>query len=544
MLTLCFAFLITSSSSLTLTSAIKISTSLGDISGSILTSRLGEDFYAFRGIRYAQSPEGELRFQNPKPVKPWAPEIFDATNDGPRCPQPIQSQLNLTEESEDCLRLNVYTKNLNVIEYKPVIIYIHGGRFIEFSGESQKFSGPQILMDRDIVLVTFNYRLGSLGFLATGTADAPGNAGLKDQVAAFKWVKDHIHNFGGDSSSITLLGYDAGSISIGLHLVSPMTKGLFHRAIAMSGSAVSYWNYSFDQMDSAKKLATALKCPTNELEFMMKCLKESPTIKNSIEEFGQPVIERDFGQERFIVEDPVISFLSGKFHTIPLIVGMTKDEVEDIVKCKFFINKLQHKNSIFLTVKLQNFTDAQLSNERFWKEPALSLFRYASTSTKSKEISAILKKEYFEQHNSTLEPIKPLAKMMSDRVIGFPVHRFAHLAARFVPVYYYMFSYQGRYSYLNYSKGAFHYDDLQYLFYNPNMAPMFTTTDPENKIIDRLTGMWTKFAATGDPNIKNLNWKPLNLDKENYLDIGDELILREKLLLDRFDLWDRLFPVD
>ncbi|XP_055920832.1 juvenile hormone esterase-like [Eupeodes corollae] len=523
MITLCFAFLI----AIDYTSAVKVSTSLGDISGSILTSRLGEDFYAFRGIRYAQSPKGDLRFQNPKPVEPWAPEIFDATSDGPRCPQPLQSKLNSAEESEDCLRLNIYSKNLNSIGFKPVVIYIHGGRFIEFSGESLKFAGPQILMDRDIVLVTFNYRLGSLGFLATGTADAPGNAGLKDQVAAFRWVKDHIHNFGGDSSSITLLGYDAGSISIGLHLVSPMTKGLFHRAIAMSGSAVSYWNYPFELLDSAKKLANSLKCPTNVLESMMKCLKESPQIKNNIDEFGQAVIERNFGQERFILEDPLISFKNGNFHMVPLIIGMTKDEVVDIVK-----------------FRLKNISDVQLSNDRFWKEPVLKLFQYSSNSTKSSEISAILKKGYLEQHQSTMGLIEPLAKMMSDRVIGFPVHRFAHLAARFVPVYYYMFSYEGRYSYLKRSKGSFHYDDLQYLFYNLNMAPMFSKLDPEHKIIERLTAMWARFAETGDPNIWNLKWETLELHKQNYLDIGDEPVMKENFLLERFGLWDRLFPLD
>lgn len=109
---------------------------------------------------------------------------------------------------------------------KPVIVYIHPGGFYSVSGQSKNFAGPQNLMDQDIVLVTINYRLGTLGFLSTGTKDYPGNAGLKDQVMALRWVKLHIANFGGDPSSVTLMGYSAGGMSVSLHMVSPMSKGI------------------------------------------------------------------------------------------------------------------------------------------------------------------------------------------------------------------------------------------------------------------------------------------------------------------------------
>lgn len=109
---------------------------------------------------------------------------------------------------------------------KPVIVYFHPGGFYVFSGQSKNNAGPQYLMDRDIVLVTINYRLGSLGMMAAGTKDYPGNAALKDQVLVLKWVKEHIAQFGGDPEQVTLMGCSAGAWSISLHMVSPMSKGI------------------------------------------------------------------------------------------------------------------------------------------------------------------------------------------------------------------------------------------------------------------------------------------------------------------------------
>lgn len=154
------------------------------------------------------------------PVKPWN-GTFDAVSDSPKCPQPVKSA---AEISEDCLRLNVYTKNVSIAALKPVIVFIHSGGFYESSGRSDEF-GPQYLIRRDIVLVTINYRLAALGFLSTGTKEAPGNNGLKDQVLALRWVKAHIQLFGGNPNSITLMGYSAGAMSVTLHMVSPMSKG-------------------------------------------------------------------------------------------------------------------------------------------------------------------------------------------------------------------------------------------------------------------------------------------------------------------------------
>jgi carboxylesterase type B len=130
--------------------------------------------------------------------------------------------------SEDCLRLNVYTPELPTngqTMNKSVLFYIHGGAYYTGSGLSNDYGGPYYLMDHDIVLVTINYRLGLLGFLALGIPECPGNAGFKDQVLALKWVQSHIEKFGGDPNKVTIMGHSAGGFSTVLHMVSPMSKG-------------------------------------------------------------------------------------------------------------------------------------------------------------------------------------------------------------------------------------------------------------------------------------------------------------------------------
>lgn len=255
-------------------SDLVITTALGKIRGTMLPSQAGRNFYAFRGVPYAKPPVDNLRFKPPEPVEQWF-DVFDATFDGPKCPQP---GLVSEDVSEDCLRLNIYTRQLPTESEpnprKPVIVFIHPGGFYSLSGQSKNFAGPQYFMDRNLVLVTFNYRLGTLGFLATGTEEAPGNMGLKDQVQLLRWVKLHISRFGGNPNAITVLGYGAGAMAVTLHMVSPMSQGLFQRAIAMSGAATGQWSLPEHQIHVAKKQAALLHCNTEDIKEMMLCLRE------------------------------------------------------------------------------------------------------------------------------------------------------------------------------------------------------------------------------------------------------------------------------
>ncbi|XP_065091204.1 juvenile hormone esterase-like [Ochlerotatus camptorhynchus] len=523
-----------------------VHTGLGSIRGSILQSRLGRKFYAFRGIRYANPPVGALRFQAPEPVAAWNGTL-DATDDGPMCPQPAY---NRSEVSEDCLRLNVYTSVIprdNVrIRPRDVIVYIHPGGFYVFSGQSRNNAGPQNLMDRDVVLVTINYRLGSLGFMSTGTKECPGNAGFKDQVMALRWVRDHISAFGGRSDSVTLMGYSAGALSNTLHMVSPMSRGLFHRVIVMSASGVSQVQIPTNQIELARKQAELLKCGTDSVAQMVECLREKPAsdFADSLEAMfvlswnpvllWTAVVEPDFGQERFLTQDPTEAFMKGDFVKVPVIAGITQDEFASPA-----VNFLRNDT-------LRNELDKNFDTL------APIFFLYGGYANRLNITRQLREKFLGNEPLSLNRSLLGLNYLFADSLIGFAVHRFVQLASRHTPVYQYKFSYVGRYSFFYYPVegtpyGAVHHDDLLYLLSIPWVAPIFNATDPESKTVERLTGMWTAFAETGNPNtakgIDQPNWIPVTDQEDNYLNIGEDLRMETGLFTERFAFWDHLFPL-
>lgn len=184
-----------------------IDTELGWIQGkSLRTISENKTFCSYRGIPYAKAPVGNLRFRPPQPIDGWKPRILSAYNYGPSC----YAYENPIEQSEDCLSVNVFVpNNLNPNETIPVIVFIYGGAF--FKGHSTDVMyGPDFLVERDVIFVTFNYRVGTFGFLSLGTEKFSGNMGLKDQQLAMKWVYEHISAFGGDNQQITLMGHSAG----------------------------------------------------------------------------------------------------------------------------------------------------------------------------------------------------------------------------------------------------------------------------------------------------------------------------------------------
>ncbi|KAG8306908.1 hypothetical protein J6590_035986 [Homalodisca vitripennis] len=239
----------------------------GKLRGRIVNSWSGKKIISFIGVRFAEPPTGINRFQPPVPVKPWT-EVRNATEDGPLCPIPGRN-----DTSEDCLFLCVHTKNLS--GRQPVIIYFHPGGFAGGTG-NYRYTGPQYLLDHDVVLVSFNYRNGPLGFLSTGDEVLPGNYGLKDQLLVMKWVRQNIAHFGGDPLSVTLFGYSAGGGSVQLHMLSPLSRGLFHRAISSSCSATTAAVLNRDPLTLARRFANLLNCSTETSQQIRDCLLSLP----------------------------------------------------------------------------------------------------------------------------------------------------------------------------------------------------------------------------------------------------------------------------
>lgn len=201
--------------------------------------------YSFRNVPFAKAPTGPLRFLPPQPAEEWE-SIRDCTAAGNI---PMQSKfltnifdlyLPLCREEvkmdEDCLQLSVYTTQLKKDTKKAVMVWFFSGRF-EIGSESF-YDGRALASLNDVVVVIPNYRLGIFGFLSLGGSSVcPGNAGLLDQVMALKWVRDNIAEFGGDPDNVTIFGESAGGCSVDLHLNSPISQGLFHKAISQSGQA-------------------------------------------------------------------------------------------------------------------------------------------------------------------------------------------------------------------------------------------------------------------------------------------------------------------
>ena len=244
-----------------------VSTIYGDIEGVVAsypaysnTSFPFNSVTKFLGVPFAAPPIGELRFKAPEPPKAWKPNVLRAKTHGNRC-----------SFSEDCLFLDVYTTNVSLS--LPVLFYIHGGAY---RGGSAVSFPSDILALQGVVVVVIQYRLGPFGFLTTGDSAAPGNFGMLDQVEALKWVKENINHFGGDPSKVTIFGESAGATSVSLHLLSPLSEGLFHQAIAESGVDLSSFAIQPTTLGIriAKELAQNLDCTTSEHHAMIACIRE------------------------------------------------------------------------------------------------------------------------------------------------------------------------------------------------------------------------------------------------------------------------------
>ncbi|XP_021928724.1 esterase FE4 [Zootermopsis nevadensis] len=526
-----------------------VTTVQGALRGSVIKSRLGRSIYSFRGVRFAEPPVGNRRFQPPVPLESWQ-GIRNATEDGASCPQPESTYFVPT--SEDCLFLNVFTTKLPAGHHNPnraVMVYFHPGGFYGQTGHSKLF-GPQYIMDHDIVLVITNYRLGALGFLSTGDDVLPGNYGMKDQVATLLWVKQNIAAFGGNPESVTIAGYSAGSISVMLHMVSPMSEGLFHQGIAMSGSSFPKQISEFNPFPLASRQAALLNCPTDTSQHIKDCLlkKDAQEIASSL--FGLtewanepissyfPVIERVTRGERFLEANSTDLFLSGKFAQVPLITGMTKDE---------FSYKA-------LPVILNSSWAEDMENNFDYVAPIA--FGYERDTERSRVISQELKRVFLKDQPLTNASLSDLGDLFSDAIIRFPEDIASKLISRLssAPLYYYRFSYQGRYSTVyrpqtSIPYGVVHHDDQMYLFFMSAIVPYFTPEDPETKIVERQTKMWANFIQTGNPTpeksdlFDNVIWQALTPTKLAYLDINSHLKMKEGLLQERMAVWERLFPL-
>jgi para-nitrobenzyl esterase len=288
----------------------------------------------FKGIPFAAAPMGDLRWKAPAPVKPWS-GVRKADAFANACMQPPNSQGNTAPVSEDCLYLNVWTPAASATAKLPVIVWVHGGGFTGGSTSISMYDGTGFAK-KGVILVSLAYRLGPFGFMAhpelsRESGHGSGTYGIQDLVAGLKWVQANISSFGGDSGNVTIFGHSAGSAAVGFLAASPLSKGLFHRVIAMSG--VSFTPLQTSQQDafgmSIPALATAEGTGTAFLSKLgVKTIAEARALDaDAIQKAtGGGLTFRPVADGYVVSQDLYTLYEQHKFNDTPVLLGHTSDE--------------------------------------------------------------------------------------------------------------------------------------------------------------------------------------------------------------------------
>lgn len=313
-------------------------TRLGLIGGNKL-SVLGKEVEEFRGIPYAAPPVGARRFLPPLPATPWEGTL-DATSRRTGCPQLMLSTIMTgdIEYKEDCLHLNIWSPASRQVDGVPVLAWIHGGGFNFGSASYDNYTGAPIAASTGLVVVSFNYRLGALGFLNAESPQAPGNMGLLDQNLALRWVQENIAEFGGDPYRVTLFGQSAGAMSVHGHVLSPLSRGLFSRAVMLSGTLQTpdFVDAAHESINKGDAVATIVGCAGGDRslashpEEVIECLRKREAdeiVLATSEAFASRLFPfLPTFHDEFLPRVPRVAIEKGFFKAVDLLMGVTEDE--------------------------------------------------------------------------------------------------------------------------------------------------------------------------------------------------------------------------
>ncbi|KAM6259913.1 neuroligin-1 isoform 1-T2 [Spheniscus humboldti] len=572
----------------------------------------------FLGVPYAAPPTGERRFQPPEPPSPWG-DIKNTTQFAPVCPQniiegrlpevmlPVWFTNNLDvvstyvqDQNEDCLYLNIYVPTEDVKRIskecarkpgkkicrkggpltkkqtddlgdndgaededirdsggpKPVMVYIHGGSYME--GTGNLYDGSVLASYGNVIVITVNYRLGVLGFLSTGDQAAKGNYGLLDLIQALRWTSENIGFFGGDPLRITVFGSGAGGSCVNLLTLSHYsegnrwsnsTKGLFQRAIAQSGTALSSWAVSFQPAKYARMLATKVGCNMSDTVELVECLQKKPyreLVDQDIQParyhiaFG-PVIDGDV-----IPDDPQILMEQGEFLNYDIMLGVNQGEglkfVENIVDSEDGISASDFDFAV------SNFVD--------------NLYGYPEGKDILRETIKFMYTDWADRHNPETRR-KTLLALFTDHQWVAPAVATADLHSNFgSPTYFYAFYHHCQTDQVPAWADAAHGDEVPYVLGIPMIGPteLFPCNFSKNDVMLSAVVMtyWTNFAKTGDPNqpvpqdtkfihtkpnrFEEVAWTRYSQKDQLYLHIGLKPRVKEHYRANKVNLWLELVP--
>jgi para-nitrobenzyl esterase len=471
--------------------------------GNIFRGLAAPGMNEFLGIRYAQAPVGNLRWRAPR-----APQhvsgIQDATQFANHCPQPA-SPFGLPSITEDCLFLNVFTPAQNGAAQNgkghglPVMLWMHGGALVV--GESDDYN-PQRLVAQGVILVTINYRLGALGFLAhpalsaepavldealdddeVSQAPGSGNYGIMDQQLALKWVKQNIAAFGGDAHNVTLFGESAGGLSTFSNLVSPSAHGLFAKAIVESGA----YSLSLPTLATAEAQGTAFATDEGCTSQTAACLRALSVVQVLTQENPAGYVTNI--DNRVLPQSINTALASGAFNHVPVINGSNHDEWRLFVAL----------NDVFAGViptpaNYPQVIAATLGIPAAATGPIVALYPPGAT-TQSTELA--------------------LGALGTDAIFACPAHFASELTSRFVPTFAYEFNDENAPELFlpnaGFPYGAAHASEIQYLFDVRPSVPPRPLNATQQQLAGNMVDYWTAFAANSNPNHLNTPaWPPFN----------------------------------
>ncbi|MDQ2833398.1 MAG: carboxylesterase family protein [Acidobacteriota bacterium] len=478
--------------------SIRVKTDKGEVEGLYTDDH---QVLAFKGIPYAAPPIGELRWQPPQPSAPWK-HTLDAKNFGSHCIQPSSFADMVFHDpgpSEDCLTLNVWAPAKAKRGSLPVMVWIYGGGFQAGSTSEGRQDG-QFLARRDVVIVSMNYRLGIFGFFVHPelTAESPhhasGNYGLLDQTAALTWVRNNIAQFGGDPSNVTIFGESAGSFAVSAQMASALARGLFTKAIGESGAAFSSDSLPFQARELREQddLAFAKSAfHTGSLADLRK-LSADVILAGASDKNNAPGTRFSPDIDGYFLPDSVPNiYAAGHQAHVPLLAGWNADEVRSQV------------TNAKTPTTMETFTaDA---HTRFGDRAADFLAVYpASTDA---------------------EAVTSAGDFASDRFIAFSTWRWleSQVATGGSPVFRYRLDLGSPGDkYHPASIGAFHSDDIEYVFGTLDSRNIARWRPEDRELSDQIGAYWTNFARTGDPNYTGLpqwptyyaktGWQVMHLD--------------------------------
>jgi para-nitrobenzyl esterase len=474
-------------------------------SGSLAGTELPSGVRAYLGVPFAAPPVRELRWRPPQPVLPWQ-GTYHADRTAPECIQALRAHdINhyFGEEatSEDCLYLNIWAPPRRAgAQAVPVVVWIYGGGFTIGSASMANYNGEQ-LAKQGVVYVALAYRVGALGFLAhpeltaESSQHASGNYGFLDQIAALQWIQRNIASFGGDPQNVTIMGQSAGAASVSILQASPLSRGLFQRAVGMSGGALGAnmgrARLLSDAEQWGRELQTILKAPS------LAALRQLPAdrilaLQGTTGRYG-PLVDG-----WLLPEDPNAIFAAGKQNDVPILIGYTRDEGFDAFN------------------------------------QAMTLADYRAQAQRWGEHSADLLKLYPAKDDAGAR--RAALDIARDATLGLQMRTWARAqtSSGKAPAYMYLFSrvhpYAPGVKFSDHDPatiGAYHTGDVPYWLQTLDSLNLFRATRNwtayDRELATRMSAVIVSFARTGKPSLSGIDWPVYRSADERMVELGDSI---------------------